>query len=56
MALEVVASLSTRSPGFDVRLVNVGIVVDKEALGQFFHRAIRSSPVTSAPYSAMYSI
>jgi len=39
-----------QTPGFDPGLIHVRFVVDKVAVGQFYLRVIRSSPVsTSAP-------
>jgi hypothetical protein len=44
-----VASLSTRRPGFNSESVRVGFVVDKVALGQVFPRVLRLSPVRFIP-------
>jgi hypothetical protein len=40
-----VASFSSRSPGFAPGLILMGFVVDKVALGQVFVRVLRFSPV-----------
>jgi len=45
----VVAGLSLLSFGFDLRLVNVGFVVNKMALGQVFLRILGFSPVGNMP-------
>jgi hypothetical protein len=44
-----VADLSPRRPGFDPGSVHVGIVMDKVALGQVFHRVLRFSPINFIP-------
>jgi hypothetical protein len=49
MARAVIAGLSPWRPGLVSGIVHVGFVVDKVALGQFFLKGFRISPVNIIP-------
>jgi hypothetical protein len=49
MAQRLVAGLPARRPGLDRKLVHVGFVVDKVAMGQICLRGLRSSPSNITP-------
>jgi hypothetical protein len=43
------AMVQVRRSGCDPRPVHVGLIIDKEAMGQLYIRALRSSPVNVIP-------